>query len=104
MIDQLDFEKALELLQKVEPSWKGTITPANRSDLFTRPPEPRINRFRFDDGLSVAGSGAGSDGLNGENGQNGKDGTPAEPLQQYQCSGNLNGQARLIYLFGPEGQ
>lgn len=101
--DAIDNEKLMTLLNAVQPSWKQqTIRPNPSTSIYERPVPPRRAIFKFDEfgGTQLSGAGNGGDGGGGGGGP----GNPPVPMTEYQCSGNLNGTASLIYLFGPTGQ
>lgn len=92
-------DQLLDALKKLEPSWKtNPLQNQMQQEVYTRPVEKRIARFRFDDMVQMplnTGSTGGNDGGGGP---------PPPAMEQIACSGNLNGQPDQKYLFGPTGQ
>ncbi len=97
----MTYDQLLDMLRAAEPTWKTNLaqtTQAQQQEIYTRPAEKRISRFRFDQLFEDSGS------LNGGGGDDNGPGTPPTPLAPIECSGNLNGEANLRILYGPTGQ
>lgn len=93
-------DQLIDALKKLEPSWKtNPLNNQSQQEIFTRPPEKRVARFRFDEVMEIPVNASG-----GGSGPGGDGGPPPPALEAYAVSGNMNGSPFTGYLYGPPGQ